>query len=223
MKSAWDDSGCHLPARHLIPSPLPLFPLSTVLFPGGLLPLRIFEVRYLDLVQQCQRDGQPFGVVALHQGSEVRRAGAPAEEFLQVGTLAHVRQFDKPQPGLIHIVCEGGARFRIQAARQLPHGLWTADAEALPADAAVAVPDDLRPVSQALAQLLDSLDERGIPKDQWPVQPPWQLDDCAWVANRWCELLPLPAATRQQLMELDNPLVRLELVGDLLARQGRSG
>ncbi|MGC3983225.1 MAG: LON peptidase substrate-binding domain-containing protein [Pseudorhodoferax sp.] len=222
MKSAWDDSGCTIAASPLIPSPLPLFPLSTVLYPGGLLPLRIFEVRYLDLIGQCQREGKPFGVVALHQGSEVRRAGAPAEEFLQVGTLAHVRQFERPQPGLMNIVCEGGTRFRIQAARQLPHGLWTADAQALPDDAPVAVPEDLRQVATALEQLLDSWRARAIPEDQWPLRAPWRWDDCGWLANRWCELLPLPLAVKQQLMELDNPLVRLELVGDLLARHDKA-
>ncbi|GHC99665.1 peptidase S16 [Pseudorhodoferax aquiterrae] len=206
----------------MIPSPLPLFPLSTVLYPGGRLPLRIFEVRYLDLIGQCQREGRPFGVVALHQGSEVRRAGAPTEEFLQVGTLAHVRQFERPQPGLLHIVCEGGARFRVQAARQLPHGLWTADVEALPDDAPVAVPEDLRQVATALEQLLDSWRARAIPEAQWPLRAPWRWDDCGWLANRWCELLPLPLAVKQQLMELDNPLVRLELVGDLLARHGQA-
>ncbi|WP_189690217.1 LON peptidase substrate-binding domain-containing protein [Pseudorhodoferax aquiterrae] len=222
MKSAWDDSGCPIAASPLIPSPLPLFPLSTVLYPGGRLPLRIFEVRYLDLIGQCQREGRPFGVVALHQGSEVRRAGAPTEEFLQVGTLAHVRQFERPQPGLLHIVCEGGARFRVQAARQLPHGLWTADVEALPDDAPVAVPEDLRQVATALEQLLDSWRARAIPEAQWPLRAPWRWDDCGWLANRWCELLPLPLAVKQQLMELDNPLVRLELVGDLLARHGQA-
>ncbi|KQP35803.1 LON peptidase substrate-binding domain-containing protein [Pseudorhodoferax sp. Leaf274] len=222
MKSAWDDSGCNNPAGPLIPSPLPLFPLSSVLFPGGLLPLRIFEVRYLDLIGQCQREGKPFGVVALHQGSEVRRAGAPAEEFLQVGTLAHLRTVERPQPGLMHIVSEGGTRFRIQSARQLPHGLWTADVQALPDDAPVPVPDDLRQVATALEQLLDSWRARAIPEDQWPLRAPWRWDDCSWLSNRWCELLPLPPTVKQQLMELDNPLVRLELVGDLLARHDKA-
>lgn len=202
----------------MIPSPLPLFPLSTVLFPGGLLPLRIFEVRYLDMVQQCHRDGRPFGVVALHQGSEVRRAGAPTEEFLQVGTLAHLESLERPQPGLLHIACRGGGRFRIRSAQQLPHGLWTAEAEPLPDDAPVAVPEDLRPVADALRALLDHWRERGIPPTQWPLRAPWSWDDCGWLANRWCELLPLSPELKQQLMELDNPLVRLELVGDLLAQ-----
>lgn len=206
----------------MTPSSVPLFPLSTVLFPGGLLPLRIFEVRYLDLIGQCHRDGTPFGVVALHQGSEVRRAGAPTEEFLQVGTLAHLREFSRPQPGLMNIVAEGGTRFRIQAARQLPHGLWMADVHALPDDAAVAVPQDLQPIATALEQLLDSWRARAIAEDQWPLRAPWRWDDCGWLANRWCELLPLPMTVKQQLMELDNPLVRLELVGDLLARHGNA-
>lgn len=203
--------------------PLPLFPLSTVLYPGGRLPLRIFEVRYLDLIGQCQREGRPFGVVALRQGHEVRRPDAPAEQLHAVGTLAHVTRFERPQPGLMQIVCTGGSRFRLQAPRQLPHGLWVADTEALPDDQRVAVPDDLLPVAQALQRLLEQWRARAIPEPQWPLQPPWQWDDCGWLANRWCELLPLPLSMKQQWMELDNPLLRLELVGDLLARQPPGG
>ena len=116
------------------PDTLPLFPLGSVLFPGGLLPLQVFEVRYLDMTGRCHRAGQPFGVVALAQGHEVRRPGAADEQLHAVGSE--------------------------------------------------------------------------------------QYDDCAWVSNRWCELLPLPATTRQQLMSLDNPLLRLELVADLLGKTG---
>jgi Lon protease-like protein len=200
-------------------SPLPLFPLSTVLFPGGRLPLRIFEVRYLDMIGHCHREGLPFGVVALQQGDEVRRAGAPAEQFHDVGTLARIEHYEATQPGLLSIACVGETRFRIQDRRQLPHGLWTADIEMLAPDPAVAVPDDLQPAALALEQLLLSLIEQGVPESKWPVAKPWQLCDCGWLANRWCEVLPLPVPMQQQLMALDNPLVRLELVGDLLAQQ----
>jgi Lon protease-like protein len=87
----------------------------------------------------------------------------------------------------------------------------------------VAVPEDLREVATALEQLLDSWRARAIPEDQWPLRAPWRWDDCGWLSNRWCELLPLPPTVKQQLMELDNPLVRLELVGDLLAQHNQPG
>lgn len=202
---------------------LPLFPLTTVLFPGGLLPLRIFEVRYLDMIGRCHRDGTPFGVVALQQGSEVRQAGAQTEQFHTVGTLARIVQHEATQPGLLTIACVGEQRFRIQEARQFPHGLWTADTEMLPPDQVVPLPGDMQPAAKALEQLLARLAQQGIPESQWPIPKPWRRDDCGWLANRWCELLPLPLALKQQLMVLDNPLVRLELVGDLLDQHAIDG
>ncbi|AVP57266.1 LON peptidase substrate-binding domain-containing protein [Pulveribacter suum] len=198
---------------------LPLFPLSTVLFPGGALQLRVFEVRYLDMVRKCRAAGAPFGVVALVGGSEVRRAGAPAEQLHEVGTLATIEQLDSPQPGLITLRCQGMQRFRITGKSRLPHGLWVADVQQLPPDMPVPVPQDLQHAAAALTQALASLRERGeLP--QPATHEAEQLHDCGWVANRWCELLPLPLALRQQLMALDNPLMRLELVSDVLERTG---
>ena len=209
-------------------SSLPLFPLGTVLYPGGFLPLRIFEVRYLDMIGKCHRLGAPFGVVALTQGAEVQRpAGAGStgdafanEAFDSVGTLAMITEFSVPQPGLMVVRCTGGQRFRVTRSEKLKHGLWVADVAQLPQDHQITVPEDLQVVSRALGNLIKTLQERAVPDDQMPLQPPYLLDDCAWVANRWCELLSLPLDAKQRLMALDNPLVRLELVGDMLARSG---
>jgi Lon protease-like protein len=207
-----------------LPQPLPLFPLGTVLFPGGFLPLRIFEVRYLDMIGKCHKTGTPFGVVSLTQGTEVRRPGGEAERFAEVGTLAEIREFDVPQVGLMQIACLGTQRFRLRSSELQKHGLWTAEADALPDDVALEVPDDLRAVSDALRRLVDTLEERrrmeGGEQIRLPVQAPFRFDDCGWVANRWCELLPVPVELKQRLMELESPLMRLELVGDLLARTG---
>lgn len=202
-------------------SSLPLFPLGAVLFPGGVLPLRVFEVRYLDMIGKCHKAGAPFGVVSLTQGQEVRRPGQ-REAFAGVGTLATITDFETPGPGLMVIRCMGEQRFRITASDQLKHGLWVADVSRLDVDMAVAVPDDLKPVAQALGNLIHTLQQRA-PSQPLPLQEPWRLDDCGWVANRWCELLPLPLELKQRLMELDNPLVRLELVSDVLARTGIAG
>ncbi len=203
---------------------LPLFPLGTVLFPGGSLPLQIFEVRYLDMVAKCHKLGAPFGIVCLTQGQEVQRPGdgveRPREAFQAVGTLASIAELTTPQPGLMLIRCVGQQRFRIQRSERLKHGLWIADVTHLAADVALPVPEDLKPVARALERLINTLHERQVPLEQMPLRSPYLLDDCGWVANRWCELLSMPLAQKQQLMELDNPLVRLELVGDLLEHSG---
>ncbi len=203
---------------------LPLFPLGTVLFPGGLLPLRIFEVRYLDMIRRCQKTGAPFGVVCLTQGQEVRQPGRTQEGFAAVGTLATLAAVEAPQPGLMMIRAHGTQRFRIQSSEQLKHGLWVADVEQISDDLSVPVPDDLQPTAEALGRLLETLQAQTAEAGgEMPVREPWALADCGWVANRWCELLPMPTSVKQRLMELDNPLVRLELVGDLLARNGITG
>lgn len=203
---------------------LPLFPLNSVLFPGGSIALQIFEVRYLDLIGRCYKNGTPFGVVGLQQGQEVRTRDAARptgdafanEVFADVGTLAHIVSFTAPQAGLMVIRCDGGARFRIRTRQQLRHGLWTAEVDALAPDLPTPIPTDLQPVAHALGQLLQ---EQGQLAD-FPVHPPYHLDDCGWVANRWCDLLALPVALKQSLLQLDSPLLRLELVGDLLIHKG---
>lgn len=218
----------HIPSSSLMQ--LPLFPLQSVLFPGGYLPLRIFEVRYLDMIGRAHKAGTPFGVVCLTEGREVRqpaaRAAAPPgerfahEAFHDIGTLATIMQLDRPNPGLMTISCTGAQRFRILSREQMKHGLWLADVELLPDDVDVPVPDDLETVAATLQEVVRSLTERADNPAEMPVQPPYRWDDCGWVANRWCELLPLSAEHKQRFMSLDNPLLRLELVSDVLDQTG---
>ena len=211
-------------------SQLPLFPLHTVLYPGGSLQLQIFEVRYLDLMGKCHKTGAPFGVVSLTQGREVRQRdtrspggeGFAPETFADVGTLAHIAEITTLQAGLLRVRCTAGQRFRIQQRSQLAHGLWVANVESVPADLATPIPDDLQRVADALRQVLEREQLHGG-EPAVDVSQPYLFQDCGWVANRWCELLQLPAALKQSLMQLDNPLVRLELVGDFLYRAGISG
>lgn len=198
---------------------LPLFPLEAVLYPGGLLALRVFEVRYLTMVRKCHEAGAPFGVVCLQSGTEVRRAGASPEQLCSVGTLARVESLQSPQAGLLLARCVGGARFRIQRHSLLAHGLWVADVEQIPDDLPTPVPEHLAATALALAPVLATLRERHG-ADAVSTATPELLHDSGWVANRWCELLPMPLPLKQQMMELDNPLVRLELVGDMLDRTG---
>ena len=203
-----------------------MFPLGAVLFPGGSLPLRIFEVRYLDMIGKCHKVGAPFGVVSLTSGAEVQRPASneanafASESFHSVGTLATITEYSTPQPGLMVIQCTGTQRFRIERHERLSHGLWVADVTRISDDMHSAIPEDLQRVAVALDKVIVSLKARGVPEAQLPFHPPHHLDDCAWVANRWCELLPLPPAQKQQLMALENPLVRLELVSDLLLKAG---
>ena len=207
---------------------LPLFPLGTVLFPAGYLPLQIFEVRYLDMIGKCHKAGLPFGIVSLKRGSEVRQAPSQTpggdsfaqEIFDEVGTLAHITHLSRPQSGLLLIQCMGLQRFRVTRHELLKHGLWVADVQVVADDRAVAIPPDLQPVARALERVIHTLQLQGTAPDQMPMQAPYRLADCAWVANRWCELLPMALELKHRLMALDNPLVRLELVSDLLERNG---
>ncbi|MFP5393551.1 MAG: LON peptidase substrate-binding domain-containing protein [Gammaproteobacteria bacterium] len=195
----------------------PLFPLGTVLFPDGVLPLQIFEVRYLDMISRCIADDTPFGVVLLTQGSEVRMPNA-TEHFTPSGTLASVQETTASAPGLLQLVCRGAARFKVHSTERRPNGLWMAETELLEDDRSIPIPSELQGAADALDRVLASLHD--VPEQRWPVAPPFRLDDCGWVANRWCDLLPLPNAQKHSLLMLDNPLIRLELMHDVLDEHG---
>ncbi len=198
---------------------IPLFPLNTVLFPDGHLPLQVFEVRYLDMVSKCIAADQPFGVVALLDGSEVRKPDQ-MERLSGGGTLARVAEWDAPLSGLLHVQCVGERRFRVESSERLRNGLWMAEVQTMPADMVVAIPPELQNVANALGALIRTWQERHIPPAQMPLAPPFRLDECGWVANRWCELLLLDVAQKQRLLVQENPILRLELVQDLLADTG---
>ncbi|WP_414675726.1 LON peptidase substrate-binding domain-containing protein [Limnobacter sp.] len=203
-----------------MPSPaMPLFPLTTVLFPQGVLNLQIFEVRYLDLMKKCLRDNTPFGVVSLLDGNEVRRPDEKIQ-LAKIGTLVNIEKHEFVTPTLIEISTVGGQRFKLLNATQEKNGLWMGEIQTLPADPVVEIPDYLQGSANALARLINSIDENEIAEEQLPFRKPYKLMDCGWVANRWCELLPLDKPTKLQLLALDNPLLRLELIDDTLAAQG---
>jgi Lon protease-like protein len=195
----------------------PLFPLSTVLFPDGVLPLQIFEVRYLDMIKRCIADGMPFGVVLLTQGGEVRTPEGQ-ERFVQSGTLASVQETVASAPGLLHVICRGAARFKVLSSERRSNGLWMADTALVDDDRAIPIPSELQGAADALDKVLASLHE--VPEQRWPVLPPFKLDDCGWVANRWCDLLPLPNHLKHSMLMLDNPVIRLELMHDVLDEHG---
>ena len=198
---------------------MPLFPLTTVLFPQGVLNLQIFEVRYLDLMKKCLRDNTPFGVVSLLDGNEVRRPDEKIQ-LAKIGTLVNIEKHEFVTPTLIEISTVGSQRFKLLNAMQEKNGLWMGEIQTLPADPVVEIPDYLQGSANALARLINSIDENEIAEEQLPFRKPYKLMDCGWVANRWCELLPLDKPTKLQLLALDNPLLRLELIDDILQEQG---
>jgi len=183
------------------------------------------------MVARCHRSGEPFGVVGLRRGSEVRQASSPQsgagaahDEFFPVGTLARIEQLQRPQAGLMIIRCLGTRRFQVQRSEQQRYGLWVGDVELLGDDAAVPVPPDLEHARVGLQDLAHniehSISRSGETDVELPLRKPYRWDDCGWLANRWCEMLPLDREVKHRLMALDSPVLRLELVADLLAQLG---
>ena len=196
--------------------PLPLFPLQAVLFPGGLLSLKVFEARYLDLVSASLRENKPFGVVALRQGSEVRKAGEPVV-LEDVGTVAELIDVDSTQPGILQVRCRGRQRFKVQSREQRPDGLWLARAASIEDDdERVAPSEPYLETVRGLANAIATLKQQGTE----PFLKPFRFDSAGWVANRWCEILPISVAAKQKLMELPDPQVRLQLVNEFLRTKG---
>jgi Lon protease-like protein len=197
---------------------LPLFPLQSVLFPGAQLNLRVFEARYLDLVSRCLREQQPFGAICLRQGSEVR-SDDEAVLLETTGVLARLEEVDAEQAGVLRVRCLGTHRFEIDEPVQQADGLWTARAWLIDDDAVVAPPETMVATVRALANAIGALERKGGS----PFLKPYRFDDAGWVANRWCEILPISLGAKQKLMELDDPQVRLQLVHEYLRGKGVVG
>lgn len=198
---------------------IPLFPLNTILFPDGHLPLQVFEVRYLDLIKRCIARGEEFGVVSLLDGSEIR-VPDKQETLSAAGTMARIIDWTAPLPGLLQISCIGTTRFQVRSAEQLKHGLWMGEVEQVPEDMVVPVPTEQQDVANALGALIRSLQKKQISTANMPLAPPYRLDEAGWVANRWCELLRLDLAEKQRLLLQENPVLRLELIQDVLSENG---
>jgi uncharacterized protein len=175
-----------------------------VLFPGGRLPLRIFEQRYMEMAKACLKDGAPFGVCSIREGQEV---GAPATPR-EVGTLAKIAEWDMPQLGLLHVTARGERRFRILERRVQRDGLARASIELLGEEIDAAVPDSLSRCTRLLERVIEQHPEL--------IEQPHRLDSCAWVGARLAELLPLPLDAKQALLELDDARLRLERLNALL-------
>ena len=183
---------------------IPLFPLNIVLFPGGPLPLRIFETRYLDMVRDCMRKSTGFGVALIRSGAEVGYA-----ETYDVGTFAKIVDFHQLQDGLLGLSCIGEQRFRIHSRRRQPDGLNISEVEPLAAEEPTPIPERHMALAVLLQTVLPQLGESYASMDM-------QLDDAVWVGYRLAEILPMAAADKQHCLEMSDPLRRLDTLAPLV-------
>lgn len=193
---------------------IPLFPLSHGLFPDGMLPLQIFEVRYLDLLKRCHQQQLPFGVAWIKEGSEVK---VPGEVPLlhHVGCLAHVREFEQVQPTFFRVLCQGGLRFQLDDVQPGPFGVWQGSVSYLAQDPEVEVPVSMQAHADRLGKVIATAQQKGL-LDKLPIFPPYHLDQCGWVANRYAEAMPISAELKLQMLSEPDPLKRLIAVAQFI-------
>lgn len=183
---------------------VPLFPLNTVLFPGGPLPLRIFEPRYLQMISDCVKNDAPFGVLLIREGGEI----GPATMH-DIGTLARIVDWYQGSDGLLGVTAVGEHRFRVLSSDKQPDGLNVGDVEILPDEPTMALPEKYRAMQHILAGVLDDLGRLYESLDR-------HMDDAAWVTSRFIEILPLDLEQKQRCLESGDPEERLQIVQKLL-------
>lgn len=186
---------------------LPLFPLNTVLFPGGVLPLRIFEQRYVAMTKRCVRDQTTFGVCLITEGREVGIPALPAD----VGCVARIEHWDMPQLGIFHLVTRGEQRFRVLKTELQPDGLLVGEVTLLESEPAASVYERHAPCVEVLRKLVENLGEEYFPG-------PHPFEDASWVSYRLAELLPLDLVEKQRMLVANDPIGRLDRILHLLQR-----
>lgn len=185
---------------------IPLFPLHTVLFPGGPLALRIFEARYLDMVSRCLKQQSGFGICLIREGDEVGEAAQPCA----IGTLGKISYFNRRPDGLLGITVQGEQRFRILAREEQADRLLVAEVELLPQVASLPLPQHYQWLAQLLNTIVEQLDH--------PHRTMARRYDCAeWVGARLAELLPIAFEQKQLLLGLDDALARLARIEELVS------
>jgi len=177
---------------------VPLFPLNTVLFPGGVLPLRIFEPRYLDMVSNCLRTDTRIGVILIKDGSEVGEAA----DVHDIGTLTTISYWNKRNDGLLGITLKGETRFQVISLAVESNQLIMAEVEVLPVEHEVDIRTEFQHMVDLLKQIIAQLDP---PYTTMPTH----YDDAGWVSSRLVELLPLKLNEKQALLQLADPEQRL--------------
>jgi Lon protease-like protein len=184
-----------------------IFPLNTVLFPGGTLPLKIFEQRYIEMTKVCISEERPFGVCLIKEGREVGTPAVPQD----IGCLARIAHWDMPQLGVFHLQVEGLQRFRILSSEVEKSGLISATVECLANDSAVAPEETL--CSDVLKAIIEKIGAEHFPS-------PHRFDDAAWIGYRLSEVLPISLEQKQQMLRMTDPHARLSQLGEILSKQG---
>jgi uncharacterized protein len=188
---------------------VPLFPLGTVLFPDGLLPLRVFETRYVDMTREALKTKAPFGVCLIRDGKEVGTGAKPEE----IGTLAHIFEADMPQMGLFTLKTRGASRFRVVESKTNSQGLLLARIDLLEPEEDA----PLEPRFEPLARLVRKIVDEHQPS---VFLEPYRYESSTWVSYRLTEILPIPPAAKQKMLELDDATSRLEVLLRFLEQRG---
>lgn len=187
---------------------LPLFPLNTLVFPGGRLPLRVFEQRYIDMVKRAIAEDTAFGICAIREG---RETGTPAVPY-PVGTVVRITEWDMPEAGIFHIETRAEQRFVIRHSVVESDGLLVASVEDVSAEPPAAIPDELGLAVEILRHIVDEYGDARFPA-------PHAYDDAVWVGYRLSEVLPLKVSVKQNLLEMNDSVTRLRILNEFLKRQ----
>lgn len=193
---------------------IPLFPLSTVLFPDGVIALKIFEARYLDMIKQCLREKTEFGVLSIIRNRDVSEEDISLS-FSNIGTLAQIEDFDPVQPALYMTKSFGTQRFKLLSCRQEANGLWVGEVELLESDPRIPIPQEHHKVAELLDQIITVIQSEDLLAEA-PFKKPFKVDDCGWVSNRLAELLPISLAQKNHLLAQTNPRIRLDLITEII-------
>ncbi|MBI5792333.1 MAG: LON peptidase substrate-binding domain-containing protein [Rhodocyclales bacterium] len=194
---------------------VPLFPLGSVLFPGGRLPLRIFEQRYMDMAKACFKESGSFGICLIAAGEEVARPGEKPAEPHAVGTLAHIADWDMQQLGVLDIVAQGGDRFRLKRHWVEPSGLLRGEVDLIESPPVLPVPGSYARLVPLLRAIVADLGTAAS-----APATPHRFFDAGWLGMRYAELLPIPLVARQKLLEIEDSIDRLEIIYRFLESKG---
>jgi len=198
---------------------IPLFPLGTTLFPGGIISLKIFEARYLDMMKRCLREDASFGVVSILDSNPSDSDPSTSTHFSNIGTLAKLEEFDAVQPALYMTKSYGTQRFKLISIKQEADGLWMGEVELIDPDPEMPLPKEHEKVAKLLQEIISVIRSEDLLGDD-AFKMPANLDDCGWVANRLAELLPLPPAQKNHLLAQSNPRIRLDLISEIIEDDG---
>ena len=193
---------------------IPLFPLGTILFPDGVIALKIFEARYLDMIKQCLREKTEFGVVSI-----IKNLDASEEDlslsFSSIGTLAQIEDFDPVQPALYMTKSFGTQRFRLIRSKQEVNGLWMGEVELIENDPLTPIPQEHQKVAELLDEIISAIQSEDLLGETF-FKKPFKVDDCGWVSNRLAELLTISLAQKNHLLAQTNPRIRLDLITEII-------